>query len=77
MLTALHVLTDELRRIKASGVSTVDVSEESLQALRSAVEAHVSQLKRDTPAAPKVEAEVVVAKAVSYTHLTLPTILRV
>ena len=62
MLTALHVLTDELRRIKASGVSTVDVSEESLQALRSAVEAHVSQLKRDTPVAPKVEVEVVVAK---------------
>ncbi len=43
MLTALNVLTDELRRLKATGVRTVDVSEESLQALRSAVEGHIKK----------------------------------
>lgn len=62
MLTALTVLTDELRRIKASGVSTVDVSEESIQALRSAVLLHVNQLKSEVNSAPKVNSEVLLAK---------------
>jgi uracil-DNA glycosylase family 4 len=37
MRTALTVLTDELRRLKASGVATIAVSDESLAALRRAV----------------------------------------
>lgn len=43
MFNALHVLTDELRRLKAAGVRTVDVSEDSLQALKSAVKVHIEQ----------------------------------
>src|SRR5687767_10734495 len=34
MRNALHALTDELRRLKAAGVKTVSVSEESIAALR-------------------------------------------
>ncbi|MGH7997457.1 MAG: uracil-DNA glycosylase [Opitutaceae bacterium] len=37
MRTALAVLTDELRRLKASGLATVTVSDDSLDALRRAV----------------------------------------
>lgn len=37
MRTALHVLTDELRRLKAAGVATVAVRDESLGALRRAL----------------------------------------
>ncbi len=37
MRTALTILTDELRRLKASGVTTVTVSEESMAGLRRAV----------------------------------------
>lgn len=38
MRAALHALTDELKRLKASGVREVSVSEESLAALRQAVQ---------------------------------------
>jgi hypothetical protein len=34
MRTALHALTDELRRLKTAGVKTVAVSDESVAALR-------------------------------------------
>jgi uracil-DNA glycosylase family 4 len=37
MRNALHVLTDELRRLKASGVKTVHVPDETLAALRQAM----------------------------------------
>lgn len=37
MRTALHALTDELRRLKTAGVATVTVSEESLATLRRVV----------------------------------------
>ncbi len=37
MNNAINVLTDELRRLKAAGVKTISVSDESIQALRRAV----------------------------------------
>ena len=39
MRTALHALTDELRRLKTAGVKTVAVSAESVAALRRIVQA--------------------------------------
>ena len=39
MRTALHALTDELRRLKTSGVKTVAVSDESVAMLRRIVQA--------------------------------------
>ena len=39
MRTALHAITDELRRLKADGVKTLSVSEESVAALRKALTA--------------------------------------
>ena len=39
MRTALHAITDELRRLKADGVKTLSVSEESVAALRKALSA--------------------------------------
>jgi DNA polymerase len=44
MRNALHVLTDELRRLKASGVKTVHVPDATLAALRQAV--HTQSEKR-------------------------------
>jgi uracil-DNA glycosylase len=49
MRTALTALTDELRRLKAAGVKTVAVSDESLAALRAAVAAQKSAAR---PVAP-------------------------
>jgi uracil-DNA glycosylase family 4 len=43
MHTALDILTDELRRLKAAGIKSVSVSEESLVALRRAVRAGSSE----------------------------------
>src|SRR5436190_571769 len=50
---ALQVLTDELRRLKAAGVKTVAVSDESVAALRRAVMAQTAgrAAKRISPAA--------------------------
>lgn len=42
MRTALNVLTEELRRLKAAGVKSVSVSEDSVEALRKIVEARKS-----------------------------------
>ncbi len=42
MRTALNVLTEELRRLKAAGVKSVSVSEESVEALRKVVAARKS-----------------------------------
>jgi uracil-DNA glycosylase len=42
MRNALHALTDELRRLKAAGVKTVSVSDESIAALRKIVNARKS-----------------------------------
>ena len=39
MRTALHALTDELRRLKTVGVKTVAVADESVAALRRIVQA--------------------------------------
>lgn len=69
MHTALTALTDELRRLKAAGVKTVVVSDESVASLRRAVERAQAALKTDEPVAltaetPKIE---VAAKAASPT----------
>ena len=48
MRTALHALTDELRRLKTAGVRTVAVSDESVAALRRLVQARA----RGVAAAP-------------------------
>jgi len=42
MYHALHALTDELRRLKAAGMKTVAVSEESIATLRRVVEARAA-----------------------------------
>jgi len=51
MRTALTALTDELRRLKAAGVKTVAVSDESLAALRAAVAAQKSPARTVAAAA--------------------------
>jgi len=53
MRTALHALTDELRRLKTAGVKTVAVSSETVAALRRAMAARVAA------AGPAVELPVV------------------
>lgn len=45
MRTALHILTDELRRLKTTGVKSVAVSDESIVALRRAMGAGKSETK--------------------------------
>lgn len=50
MRTALHAITDELRRLKADGVKTLPVSEESVAALRKAL----SALRASSPPAAPV-----------------------
>jgi DNA polymerase len=52
MRTALHAITDELRRLKADGVKTLSVSEESVAALRKALSAMRAS---SPPAAPPVQ----------------------
>jgi DNA polymerase len=47
MRLALTAITDELRRLKAAGVSTISVSDEGLAALRNSIE------RRPSPPAPK------------------------
>ena len=54
MRTSLQAIAAELKRLKASGVKTLPVSEESVQRLRRAVEARKGQV----PAAPPVPAAV-------------------
>ncbi len=53
MRTALHALTDELRRLKTAGVKTVAVSDESVAVLRRIVQARArggaAAAPRDTP----------------------------
>jgi DNA polymerase len=53
MRNALHALTDELRRLKGSGVKNVSVSEESVAALRRIVAARASV----APSSSKLAAE--------------------
>jgi uracil-DNA glycosylase len=54
MRAALHALTDELRRLKAAGVKTVAVSDESLAAIRKVVESRSESGKtRGSAAAPR------------------------
>ncbi len=50
MRQALQVLTDELRRLKAAGVKSVAVSDESIAALRQVVAAHSAS--NPSPSAP-------------------------
>jgi DNA polymerase len=47
MRNALHVLTDELRRLKASGVKTVHVPDETLAALRRALRMQSGERKTE------------------------------
>jgi len=59
MRNALHVLTDELRRLKASGVKTVHVPDATLAALRQAVHAQSGERRaeggKNERATPEVE----------------------
>ena len=48
MRNALNALTEELRRLKTTGVKTVTVSDESLAALRSAIGRRMSGMKPGT-----------------------------
>lgn len=57
MQHALHAITDELRRLKAAGVKSVPVSDETVQDLRRVLAAHPA---RDTAAPAAVEPAVVV-----------------
>lgn len=59
MRTAITALTDELRRLKSSGVTTVSVSDESIAALREVVAAR----KAGGPKLEMVEAAPQVSKA--------------
>jgi DNA polymerase len=52
MRTALHILTEELRRLKAHGVKTLRVAPESMAALRQAMESRPSGAPPIAPAAP-------------------------
>jgi uracil-DNA glycosylase family 4 len=52
MRNALHALTDELRRLKASGVKTVSVSDESIAALRKVMAARGGESAAPAAAAP-------------------------
>ena len=54
MRNALSAVTDELRRLKASGVGSVSVSQEGLEALRAAVKAR-PRAAAPAPAAPAAE----------------------
>jgi len=51
MRAILNTVIDELNRLKAAGVSSVNVSEESLQALRRAVVRRTKEAPRPAPAA--------------------------
>ena len=84
MRTALTALTDELRRLKATGVKTVTVSDQGLAALRRVVEARNTGLRKPeavtldeaepAPRAPKSfePAARVVRPLVAETRSTLP-----
>ncbi len=56
MRTALHALTDELRRLKTAGVKTVAVSDESVAALRRIVQARACRGALAAPAESPVPA---------------------
>ena len=60
MQHALQALTDELRRLKAAGVKTVSVSDESLATLRRVVAARAQSAAK--PTAPMESSVAVVAK---------------
>ena len=50
MRTALHAITDELRRLKTAGVKTVSVSPESVAALRKVIAADMPPMPPPTMA---------------------------
>jgi DNA polymerase len=62
MRNALHVLTDELKRLKAAGVKTVAVPDETLAALRRAMQsqsgARTAESGKNEHVTPEVEATV-------------------
>ena len=72
MRATLNVLTDELRRLKASGVRSVAVSEASLDALRRAVKAQGRNLATSPIPAERVEA-IVQAKPIVVAPAPKPT----
>jgi DNA polymerase len=49
MRTALLAITEELKRLKSSGVREVSISEESLRVLRAAVKAHAASAQSASP----------------------------
>lgn len=65
MYSALTALTDELRRLKASGVKTVVVSEESLASLRKVVAARALKNHPSAPALASLTAPAANASAPS------------
>jgi uracil-DNA glycosylase family 4 len=62
MRSALTAITDELKRLKAEGVRAVSISEESLQALRTAAEKRRATAK-PTPVTEPAKAEPVTFRA--------------
>lgn len=64
MRTALTALTDELRRLKTTGVKSVNVSEESLAALRRVVSARRPAGQTSVGAGPKISAPIFAPRAV-------------
>lgn len=56
MRAALHAITDELKRLKSSGVSAITVSPASLEALRKVVAARSPKVDRSVEASAQVSA---------------------
>ena len=55
MRTALTAITDELKRLKATGVKSVAVSEESVAMLRRVIAAHTPKIADKKPEAGKID----------------------
>ena len=58
MRNALHVLTDELKRLKAAGVKTVPVPDETLAALRQAMQVESGRRKAESGKNERLTSEV-------------------
>jgi DNA polymerase len=67
MRAALHALTDELKRLKASGVKTVSVTDETLGALRKVLGARATQTQASTLAISAAAATKAPASTISPT----------
>lgn len=75
MNASLHALTAELRRLKASGVKSLPVSEESLQKLRTALAGRGTAASAVAPAiAARVDRPVVIPTAPARTFAAKPVV---